>query len=505
VKGKGFVDMYFVNFKTGNSSSTNGATAGANKNHIFEMKRAPTKEDLHPFFTTIYSEENVIDEEISDDGHWSLIESCVDEVYRGVSPNSSFTTKGNLEITRIFYANFDVLAINPTDTSILCAVISTLIESAVDLPVVNVEKSAFHQFVSACSKGYKQNPYHNFRHATCVTHFTYILLRSYLSSTFYREETDDSSKDTQIAIARAEAMAVAIAAADPDYQNSQTQTPPRAQISPLQIFTLLISAATHDIGHPGNNNQFEINSKSDLAVLYENKSVLENMHVATTLKMMESQDCNIIATMPPSAKRQFRFDLTTNILSTDMTNFPQRLQSIRDKAAAGGVTNCYADANFVCRALLQAADLSNPVRPFEIAKAWATLVTEEFNSQVDKERALGLPVTAWMDARDDTTMLKNEIQFGTHVCLPLYTALCEQFPLVFGTPLIQLRNNLESYKKYQASLVKDNEPSSTKVVQIAQTTDALRSQTLKEGENQKESEKGCETAEETVSITVNEE
>jgi hypothetical protein len=130
-----------------------------------------------------------------------------------------------------------------------------------------------------------------------------------------------------------------------------------------------------------------------------------------------------------------------------------------------------------------------------MAKAWATLVTEEFNSQVDKERALGLPVTAWMDARDDTTMLKNEIQFGTHVCLPLYTALCEQFPLVFGTPLIQLRNNLESYKKYQASLQKDNVSPSTKVVETTET--------LKEGD--KETEKGCETAEETVSITVNDE
>jgi hypothetical protein len=264
---------------------------------------------------------------------------------------------------------------------------------------------------------------------------------------------DDLTLDSQIAKARTNALALAIAQSDPSSESSTSvlTQPCRAQISPLQIFTLLISAAVHDIGHPGHNNQFEIATKSDLAILYDNKSVLENFHIATTLRLMDSHDCNITANMGSNAKRQMRLDLTHNILSTDMTNFGKRMDLIREKRAVGGVTNSYADASYVCWVLLQAADLSNPVRPFEVAKAWATLVTEEFNSQVDKERELGLPITTWMDARDDETMLKNEINFGRNVCLPLYTALTEQFPLVFGTHLIQLRNNLESYYKFQTA------------------------------------------------------
>lgn len=43
----------------------------------------------------------------------------------------------------------------------------------------------------------------------------------------------------------------------------------------------LISALAHDIGHPGNNNDFEIKMMSDLAIRYNNKSVLENFHCNT--------------------------------------------------------------------------------------------------------------------------------------------------------------------------------------------------------------------------------
>lgn len=41
---------------------------------------------------------------------------------------------------------------------------------------------------------------------------------------------------------------------------------------------MLISALTHDVDHPGNNNDFEIKTGSELALRYNNKSVLENYH-----------------------------------------------------------------------------------------------------------------------------------------------------------------------------------------------------------------------------------
>jgi len=44
----------------------------------------------------------------------------------------------------------------------------------------------------------------------------------------------------------------------------------------MDIFTLLISGLAHDICHDGRNNIFHINSKSDIAMLYNDISVLEN-------------------------------------------------------------------------------------------------------------------------------------------------------------------------------------------------------------------------------------
>lgn len=53
------------------------------------------------------------------------------------------------------------------------------------------------------------------------------------------------------------------------------------------IFAGIIAAAIHDVGHPGNNNNFEVNSKSPLAVTYNDRSVLENFHLATAFRILQ--------------------------------------------------------------------------------------------------------------------------------------------------------------------------------------------------------------------------
>ena len=38
----------------------------------------------------------------------------------------------------------------------------------------------------------------------------------------------------------------------------------------------------HDVGHPGLNNRFLVNNSENLAVIYIDVSVLENMHAGAT-------------------------------------------------------------------------------------------------------------------------------------------------------------------------------------------------------------------------------
>ena len=58
------------------------------------------------------------------------------------------------------------------------------------------------------------------------------------------------------------------------------QTGIKDWLSDLEIFALLLSAIIHDYDHSGTTNNFHVQSSSNLAILYNDKSVLENHHVA---------------------------------------------------------------------------------------------------------------------------------------------------------------------------------------------------------------------------------
>ena len=49
---------------------------------------------------------------------------------------------------------------------------------------------------------------------------------------------------------------------------------------PLQLFSVLLAATFHDVGHRGYNNLFHMNSRSKWAIQYNDQSILENMHSA---------------------------------------------------------------------------------------------------------------------------------------------------------------------------------------------------------------------------------
>ncbi|ETN99312.1 cAMP-specific 3',5'-cyclic phosphodiesterase 4D, partial [Reticulomyxa filosa] len=87
----------------------------------------------------------------------------------------------------------------------------------------------------------------------------------------------------------------------------------------LDVLACLVSAACHDVGHPGNNNPFEINLESPLAICYNDVSVLENMHAAKTWEVLKRPGCNILEGRSLVERRRFRFILIEAILATDMS------------------------------------------------------------------------------------------------------------------------------------------------------------------------------------------
>jgi hypothetical protein len=59
-----------------------------------------------------------------------------------------------------------------------------------------------------------------------------------------------------------------------------------AKFSSIDRLALLLAAIAHDVDHPANTNQFEIDTLSDLALLHNDQSVLENHHLVTTFNIM---------------------------------------------------------------------------------------------------------------------------------------------------------------------------------------------------------------------------
>jgi cAMP-specific phosphodiesterase 4 len=78
-----------------------------------------------------------------------------------------------------------------------------------------------------------------------------------------------------------------------------------------------------------------------------------------------------------------------NILGTDMAKHAiilNELKAISQLPTEGRELDGKNKA-YMMKAMVHAADIGNPTRPFEIAKKWAEKIVMEFFDQGDKERA----------------------------------------------------------------------------------------------------------------------
>ena len=61
----------------------------------------------------------------------------------------------------------------------------------------------------------------------------------------------------------------------------------------LDLLSIIIAGLGHDIGHPGLTNTYHINGSTDMAITYNNISVLENFHASTLFKTIRKTESNI--------------------------------------------------------------------------------------------------------------------------------------------------------------------------------------------------------------------
>ena len=76
--------------------------------------------------------------------------------------------------------------------------------------------------------------------------------------------------------------------------------------TPLEVMSAIFAAAIHDVDHPGLTNQFLINTSSELAIMYNDESVLENHHLAVAFKLLQNSDCDILVNLTKKQRQTLR-------------------------------------------------------------------------------------------------------------------------------------------------------------------------------------------------------
>ncbi len=236
------------------------------------------------------------------------------------------------------------------------------------------------RFLLALEAGYKDVPFHNMVHAADVTHGTaYFMMQHSV------------------------------------YKN----------LTALDLYCMILGAAMHDFEHPGFNNAFLVASRHDVAILYNDSSVLENFHISSSFKLMlNDEKANPFLGFTPEQYSDARSTMVASILGTDMKFHFDHLTKFKTRMGAGAFDEPERkDVQLLLSMCMHAADVSNPAKRWELSSEWACRVMEEFFRQGEQEVKLGLPVSPFMD-RAKTDIGKCQAGFISILIKPFFEEWC---------------------------------------------------------------------------------
>ncbi|XP_040564137.1 3',5'-cyclic-AMP phosphodiesterase 4C isoform X7 [Lepeophtheirus salmonis] len=196
--------------------------------------------------------------------------------------------------------------------------------------------------------------------------------------------------------------------------------------TPLEVMSALFAAAIHDVDHPGLTNQFLINTSSELALMYNDESVLENHHLAVAFKLLQNEDANFFVNLSKKQRQTLRKMVIDMVLATDMSKHMSLLADLKTmvetkKVAGSGVLllDNYTDRIQVLQNMVHCADLSGPTKHIKLYREWCSRIMEEFFQQGDKEKEEGLDISPMCD-RHNATIEKSQVGFIDYIVHPLW-------------------------------------------------------------------------------------
>ncbi|KAF6306863.1 phosphodiesterase 4C [Rhinolophus ferrumequinum] len=199
-----------------------------------------------------------------------------------------------------------------------------------------------------------------------------------------------------------------------------------AVFTDLEVLATIFASAIHDVDHPGVSNQFLINTNSELALMYNDASVLENHHLAVGFKLLQAENCDIFQNLSTKQRLSLRRMVIDMVLATDMSKHMNLLADLKTMVETKKVTSLgvllldnYSDRIQVLQNLVHCADLSNPTKPLPLYRQWTDRIMAEFFQQGDRERESGLDISPMCD-KHTASVEKSQVGFIDYIAHPLW-------------------------------------------------------------------------------------
>lgn len=200
-------------------------------------------------------------------------------------------------------------------------------------------------------------------------------------------------------------------------------------LTDLEVFATIVAALLHDYEHTGTTNNFHIQTSSEVALLYNDRAVLENHHISAGFRIMREEESNILSNLSKEEYREFRNLVIDMVLATDMSYHFQQIKNMKNLLSMPE----NIDKSKALSLVLHCADISHPAKDWDIHKRWTDLLLEEFFRQGDREQELGLPFSPLCD-RKNTLVAESQIGFIDFIVDPSFQVMGDMLDKIL-TPL----------------------------------------------------------------------
>lgn len=180
----------------------------------------------------------------------------------------------------------------------------------------------------------------------------------------------------------------------------------KAKLTDIDMAAIIVATSCHDYEHFGFNNAYLIETQHEIAIRYNDISVLESHHIGSAFRDMKMEGCGILDNFSKEDRKEIRKKMIDMVLATDMAKHFDDIGQFKNRSTAEDFDPADGDKTLCLQIMIHLSDLNNPTKPWKTTLAWTGLLYIEFFHQGDMERDAGRPISMLMD-RETVNIAKS--------------------------------------------------------------------------------------------------